>query len=149
MAMQVLLRKDVDRLGKIGDVVNVKPGYGRNYLLARGLAMPLTAGNVRRVEIEKKKAEEERKVQEQELTVLAGRLKEVSITISAKANEEGHLFGSVTAAQIAQMLQAEGYKVEEKMVQLTDPVKELGVVEVPIQLKPDLVSSCKIWVVAE
>ena len=147
--MQVLLRKDVDRLGRIGDVVNVKPGYGRNYLLSRGLAVPVTPANMRRVEIEKKKAGEERKLQEQELGVLAERLKEVSITIAAKANEEGHLFGSVTAAQIAQMLQSEGHKIEEKMVQLTEPIKELGVVEIPIQLKPDLVSSCKVWVVAE
>ena len=147
--MQVLLRKDVDRLGRIGDVVNVKPGYGRNYLLAHGLAVPLTPANMRRVEIEKKKAEEERNLQAQALHVLAERLKEVSITIAAKANEEGHLFGSVTAAQIAQMLQSEGHRVEEKMVQLTEPIKELGVVEIPIQLQPDLVSSCKVWVVAE
>jgi large subunit ribosomal protein L9 len=80
---------------------------------------------------------------------MAERLKQVSITIPAKANEEGHLFGSVTAAQIAGLLQAEGYKVEEKMIQLTEPVKELGVVEVSIQLKPGLLSACKIWVVAE
>ena len=147
--MQVLLRKDVDGLGHIGDVVTVKPGYGRNYLLTRGLAMPLTSANIKRVEVEKRKVEEELKVLDQELTGLAERLKSVSITISAKANEEGHLFGSVTAARIVEALQAEGYKVEEKMIQLIEPLKELGVAEVPIQLKPDLTSSCKVWVVAE
>lgn len=147
--MQVLLRKDVDRLGRIGDVVEVKAGYGRNFLLARGFAVPLTPANVRRVESEKKKADEERKVQEQELGVLAEKLKEVSITIAAKANEEGKLFGSVTAAQIAQALQADGYKVEERMIQLTEPLKETGTVEVPIQIKADLMSSCKVWIVAE
>lgn len=147
--MQVLLRKDVEGCGRIGDVVDVKPGYGRNYLLTRGLAVPLTPGNIKRVEIEKKKAEEQTKVQNQELNVLAERLKDVSITIPAKANEEGHLFGSVTAAQVAGVLQAEGHKVEEKMIQLAEPIKEVGVVEVPIQLKPGLLSTCKIWVVAE
>jgi large subunit ribosomal protein L9 len=147
--MQVLLRKEVDRLGHIGDVVNVKSGYARNYLLPQGFAVPLTPGNIRRVTIEKQRAEQEIKLYEQELDSMAERLREVSITIPAKANEEGHLFGSVTVAQIATMLQGEGYKVEEKMIQLTEPIKELGVVEVPIQLKADLISSCKVWVVAE
>ena len=147
--MQVLLRKDVEGLGHVGDVVEVKPGYGRNYLVPRQFGVPVTPGNIRRVESEKKKAEEARRVLEQELDGMAERLKQVSITIPAKANEEGHLFGSVTAAQIAGLLQAEGYKIEEKMIQLTEAVKELGVVEIPIQLKPGLASSCKIWVVAE
>jgi len=147
--MQVLLRKDIEGLGHIGEVVDVKAGYGRNYLLPRQMAVAVTPGNIRRVESEKKKAEEERKVLDQELDGMAEKLKQVSITIPAKANEEGHLFGSVTAAQIAGLLQAEGYRVEEKMIQLTEPVKELGVVEILIQLKPGLASSCKIWVVAE
>ena len=147
--MQVLLRKDVERLGQVGAVVDVKPGYARNYLLPQGIAVTLTPGNVRRVEIEKLRAEQQRQVEEQEMKLLAERLSSASITISAKANEEGHLFGSVTAGQIAEMLLADGYKVEEKMLQLTEPIKELGVVEVPIQLQPDLVSSCKVWIVAE
>jgi large subunit ribosomal protein L9 len=146
--MQVLLRKDVDRLGRIGDVVNVKTGYGRNFLLARGLAMPVTPVNVKRVEAERLKSEEERKLLDQELAGIAERLKTVSITIAAKANEEGHLFGSVNAAQIVEMLLADGFKVEESMIKI-EPIKELGVVEVPIQLKADLMTSCKVWVVAE
>ncbi len=146
--MQVLLRKDVERLGQIGDVVTVKTGYGRNFLLARGLAMPVTPGNVKRVESERKKHMEERKLLDQELAGAAERLKGVSITIAAKANEEGHLFGSVTPAQIAEMLRGEGFKIEESMIQI-EPIKELGVVDVPVQLKADLTTSCKVWVVAE
>lgn len=146
--MQVLLRKDVERLGHIGEVVNVKPGYGRNYLLARGLAMEVTPANIKRVDIERKKQEEERKLLDQELSAVAERLKDVSITIPAKANEEGHLFGSVPPARIAEMLRAEGFKIEEQMVHI-EPIKELGVVEVPIQLKADLLATCKVWVVAE
>ena len=147
--MQILLRQEVDRLGQIGDVVSVKPGYARNYLIPQGLAVTLTAGNIRRVEIEKRKAQEASQRQDEELASLAEQLKSASITISAKANEEGHLFGSVAAAQIAEMLEAEGYKVEERMIQLAEPIKELGVIEVPIQVKPELMSSCKVWVVAE
>ena len=146
--MQVLLRKDVERLGQVGDVVSVKSGYGRNFLLARGFAMPVTPGNVKRVEAERRKHDEERKVLDQELAGAAERLKAVSITIAAKANEEGHLFGSVTPAQIAEMLLAEGFKLEESMIQI-EPIKELGVVDVPIQLRADLMTSCKVWVVAE
>lgn len=147
--MQILLRQEVDRLGQIGDVVSVKPGYARNYLIPQGLAVTLTPGNIRRVEIEKRKAQEASQRQDEELASLAEQLKSASITISAKANEEGHLFGSVAAAQIAEMLEAEGYKVEERMIQLAEPIKELGVIEVPIQVKPELMSSCKVWVVAE
>ena len=147
--MQVLLRKDVDRLGRIGEIVAVKSGYARNYLIPQGLAAAPTPGNIRRVEIEQKKNEEAERLREQDRAALAESLKSASITVTAKANEEGHLFGSITTAQIAEMLQAEGYKVDEKMVQLTEPIKELGVIEVPIQIKPELISSCKVWVVAE
>jgi len=147
--MQVLLRKDVERLGQIGEIVNVKSGYARNYLLPQGLAVTPTAGNVRRVEIEKKRIEEQRLLEEKELASLAERLGSASITIAAKANEEGHLFGSVAAERIAEMLRSEGYKVEEKMIQLTEPIKELGVVDVPVQVGPELTASCKVWIVAE
>jgi len=147
--MQVLLIRDVERLGRIGDVVEVKPGHARNYLLPRGLAVTLTPANLRRVEREKQRMEQVRQARERELAALAEHLKSVSITITAKANEEGHLFGSVSAARVAEMLQEEGYQVEERMVQLSEPIKEVGVVEVPIQLKPDLITSCKVWVVAE
>ncbi len=147
--MQIVLIKDVERLGSVGDVVDVKTGYARNYLMPHGFAATVTSANMRRVDLTRKKLEEARQAEDRELAGVAERMKSASITIAAKANEEGHLFGSVSAAQIAEMLQAEGYKVDEKMIQLTEPIKEVGVVEVPVQLKPDLVSSCKVWVVAE
>jgi len=147
--MRVLLRENVERLGKMGEIVDVKPGYARNYLLARGLAVEVTPGNLRRIAILKQRAEEEQRRRQQELAALAENLKTVSVTIAAKANEEGHLFGSVNAARIAEALQAEGYPVEEKMIQLPEPIKECGVVDVPLQLTPELTSSCKVWVVAE
>jgi len=147
--MQILLRKNVERLGRIGDVVDVKKGYARNCLLPQGLAVPITPGNLRRVEILKQRVEQEQRQREVELTSLAESLKSVSITIAAKANEEGHLFGSVGAAMIAEALDGEGYKIDEKMVQLPEPLRELGVVEVPIRLAPEMTSFCKVWVVAE
>jgi len=147
--MQVLLREDVERLGRIGDIVDVKAGYARNYLLSQGKAVKVTGGNLRRVEILKRRAEEDRMKREQELAGLAESLNAVSVTIAAKANEEGHLFGSVGAAQVAAVLEAEGYRIEERMVQLAEPIRELGVVEVPIQVTPELVSMCKVWIVAE
>jgi large subunit ribosomal protein L9 len=147
--MQVLLRKEIEQLGTIGDVVDVKPGYARNYLLPQGLAINLTPGNLRRVEILKRRAEAEHKARKEELSSLAENLKTVSITIAARANEEGHLFGSVGAAQIAETLQGEGYKVDEKMVQLEEPLREVGVVDVPLRIAPDVVTTCKVWIVAE
>ena len=147
--MQVLLREDVERLGRIGDIVDVKAGYARNYLLSQGKGVKVTGGNLRRVEILKRRAEEDRMKREQELAGLAESLNAVSVTIAAKANEEGHLFGSVGAAQVAAVLEAEGYRIEERMVQLAEPIRELGVVEVPIQVNPELVSMCKVWIVAE
>lgn len=147
--MQVLLRKDVERLGRIGDVVDVKTGYARNCLLPQGVAVPITPGNLRRVEILKVRGEEELRRRGEALAGLAENLKSVSITIAAKANEEGHLFGSVSAAGVAEVLQAEGYKVDEKMVQLSEPIKELGVIEVPIRLSAEVETFCKVWIVAE
>ena len=147
--MQVLLKQDVDRLGRIGDVVNVKPGYARNYLLPQSIAVSITPGNLRRVEILKQRAEEERKRREQELAALAESLSAVSVTIAAKANEEGHLFGSVGVAQIAEALSAEGHKVDEKMIQLPEPIREVGVVDVPLQVTAETVTTCKVWIVAE
>ncbi len=147
--MQVLLKKDVERLGRLGDVVTVKPGYARNYLVPQGFAVAVTPGNLRRVEILRLRAEEERRKHEQELAALAESLKTVSVTIASKANEEGHLFGSVTALRIAEAFQAEGYKIAEKMVVLAEPIKECGAVDVPIQINPELTVTCKVWVVAE
>ena len=147
--MQVLLRQNVEHLGGMGDVVTVKNGYARNYLLPQGLAVAVTDANIRRVQREKDKAEEAAKQLQTEFTAMAENLKTVSITLSAKANEEGHLFGSITAAHIAETLQAEGYKVEEKMIYLPEHIREVGVIEVPIQLTPELATFCKVWVVAE
>lgn len=147
--MQLLLKKDVEKLGQIGDIVDVKNGYARNYLLPRGLAVPVNESNLRMVESAKASRSEALARQQEELRQLADRLAGASVTIPAKANEEGHLFGSVSAQQIADALVREGFQVAERMVRLEEPLKEVGVYEVPIQLNPELAPSCKVWVVGE
>ena len=147
--MQVLMKKNLEKLGQIGDVVTVKSGYARNYLLPLGLAVPLTDANRKLMEIEKQKHQNFLTKREEELSHLGEKLAAASVTIQSKANEEGHLFGSVSAQQIAEALNDEGYPVEARMVQLETPIKEVGVYEVPVQLKPDLTATTKVWVVGE
>ena len=147
--MQVLLKQNVDKLGQIGDIVTVKSGYARNYLLPRGIAMPVSEPNLHLVELEKQKHVEAIKRREEELGRLAEQLAASSVTIQARANEEGRLFGSVDAARIAEAFRDEGYPVEEDMVGVEEPFKEVGVYEAPIRLTPEREVTCKVWVVGE
>jgi len=147
--MQVLLKKNVEKLGQIGDIVDVKAGYARNYLLPQGLAVNVSPANLKLVEVEKKRHEQEIEKQKDELRALAERLAGASVTIQAKANEEGHLFGSVGAQRIAEAFNDDGYQVDARQIQLSEPIKELGVYEIPVQLLEDLNVSCKVWVVGE
>ncbi|MEW6358892.1 MAG: 50S ribosomal protein L9 [Planctomycetota bacterium] len=147
--MQLVLRKNVDKLGRIGDIVNVKPGYARNYLLPQGLAMTVSAPNLAQIEVEKK-AETVREAEARKKAVEAAeRLAEASVTISAKASEEGHLYGSVTPQMIAEALAKEGIEVSPKMIALDEPIKELGVYEVKIAIDREIEPVCRVWVVSE
>ena len=124
--MEIILLENVGNLGRKGEIVSVKDGYARNYLVPSGLAVYVTAESLRRAELLKKKYIQEEMERRGALKELAAKLGTVSITISAKASEEGHLFGSVGAAQIADALRADGYDVEERMIQLPEPIKELA-----------------------
>jgi large subunit ribosomal protein L9 len=147
--MQVLLRRDVEKLGKIGDVVEVKEGYARNYLLPRGFAMPVTAANLARIEKEKKVEAQRREEVRQQLGDLAKKLEAASFTVTSKANEDGALFGSVNAEAIAAAMVQEGYAVDAKMIDLPQPIKQLGVYDLKVRLSPELEVVCKLWVVNE
>lgn len=147
--MQVILKKDVERLGGVGDIVRVKPGYARNYLLPAGIAAHATPHNIRHAEILRKRAETAAEARTRTLRRLADQLEGASCTTTARANEEGHLFGSVARSQIAEALAAEGFAVDEQMVQLDEPIRELGVYEVPLRVSADLSATCKVWVVAD
>jgi len=147
--MEVILRQAVDNLGHAGDVVEVSNGYARNYLLPRGFAFAATEGNKKRIEQEKSRleaAENDRRSKAQEL---AAKLEEVSLSFSARVGEEGKLFGSVTAADIAQQLEAQGLHVEKRMIDLHDPIRALGVYRVPVRLHADVKPEIKVWVIKQ
>ena len=131
--MEVLLIENVINLGVRGDVVNVKDRYARNFLLPRKKALPVTAGNKRQIELEKERAQKLRAKEMAEAQDLKNRLEAVSLAVTKKAGENGHLFGSVTNADVAEMLKAKGFEVEKQAISLPH-VKELGSFVVEIRL---------------
>jgi large subunit ribosomal protein L9 len=148
--MEVILRQAVEKLGQPGDVVKVSAGFARNYLLPRGIAYAATAGNLKRIEQEKTRlqaAEDERRGGAQGIAV---RLEAVSLTFSARVGEEGKLFGSVTASDIAEQLHAQGFDmIEKRQIDLHEPIKALGVYRVPVRLHADVKPEIKVWVIKQ
>ena len=146
--MEVILRQAVEKLGQPGDVVKVSPGFARNYLLPRGIAYAATAGNLKRIAQEKARlqsAEDERRGAAQGV---ATQLENVSLTFSARVGEEGKLFGSVTASDIAEQLHAQGFTaIEKRQIDLHEPIKALGVYRVPVRLHADVKPEIKVWVI--
>ncbi|MDX1395091.1 MAG: 50S ribosomal protein L9 [Gemmatimonadota bacterium] len=147
--VEVILRKDVVDLGHAGEMVAVKPGYARNYLIPQGLALLATDGNRRRFEEERRQIEQASAREREAAQSLAIRLEEQSLTFKVRAGEEGKLFGSVTAADIAERLGEAGLEVDRRVIRLDEPIKELGVYDVPIRLHADVQPEIKVWVVAE
>jgi large subunit ribosomal protein L9 len=147
--MEVILRQAVDNVGRPGDIVNVSPGFARNYLLPRGLAYEATPGNRKRIALEKARLEAAESKRIGEAQELAGRLEQVSLTFSARVGEEDKLFGSVTAADIAQQLQAQGLPVEKRQVDLHEPIRALGVYKVPVKLHADVKPEIRVWVIKQ
>ncbi len=147
--MEVILRNAIDKLGHPGDVVTVSPGYARNFLLPRGLAYQATPGNLKRIGQERARliaAEAERVAAAEEI---AAKFADVSVTFAARVGEEGKLFGSVTAADIAQQLEAQGFKLERRQIELMEPIKALGVYRVAIRLHADVKPEIKVWVIKQ
>ncbi|HHT9136851.1 MAG TPA: 50S ribosomal protein L9 [Candidatus Wunengus sp. YC60] len=147
--MELLLKKNVDKLGRVGDVVKVKEGYARNYLLPKGLATNVSPANLKQIEKEKIKMELQLKEERDRLSGVLEKLSTASCTIPAKANEEGRLFGSITSAQIAEAFGREGYPVDQEMVKLDSPIKVCGEFEVTIALNIEMQTRCKVTVVNE
>lgn len=147
--MDIILRQDVEKLGSAGEVVTVKDGYARNYLLPRGLAFEANESNRRRLEGERK--QRDRKVAAEAGTArdLAAKLEKVSITFTMKAGDGDKLFGSVTTADIAERLKAEGFTIDRKAIELDEPIKALGVYKVPVRLHHDVKPEVRVWVVKE
>jgi large subunit ribosomal protein L9 len=147
--IELLLKRSIDNLGRVGDVVKVRPGYARNYLLPHGFAVPVTKANLADIEKARAAALAAEKERVEQLKISAGRLAETSVTIEGRANEEGHLFGSVTAAQIAEALTAKDFVVDARAVKLEHPLKEIGVFEVPVALHAEVEAIVKVWVVQQ
>lgn len=147
--MEVILRQAIDNLGRPGDIVKVSPGYGRNFLLPRGLAYEATPGNKKRIQQERERLEAAEAARREAAEQLAKKLEDVSITFSARTGEEGKLFGSVTAADIAQQLEAQGFPVEKRQIDLPEPIKALGVYRVPVRLHADVKPEVKVWVISQ
>lgn len=145
--MKLLLREDVRDLGSAGDIVEVKAGYARNYLLPKRLAVEPNASNIKRVELERTDREERRQQQLESLKELAQRMSQASVSIKAKANELGHLFGSVTEEHIADALSAEGFLVQPEQVALAAPIRTLDKFRVPIRLAEGIEAEVDVWVV--
>jgi large subunit ribosomal protein L9 len=147
--MEVILREHVDNLGRRGEVVKVADGYARNYLLPRKLALVATEGNKKQIERERAKFEakeqEERKVAE----ALAARLANIEVVIARRVGETEALYGSVTSADIVEALAAKGFDIDRRKLQLPEPIKSLGEMDVPIRLARDVSASVKVKVVAE
>jgi len=147
--INVILQQDVHNLGKTGEVVRVRPGYARNYLLPHQLAAPATSKNVNRLEHEKKAAESRFAKQKAEMQELATKIGAAAISLVRKTGEEGKLFGAVTTKEIESALAAKGVTVDRRKIQLNDPIKAVGEYELPVKLGYDVTATIKLSVVAK
>lgn len=146
--MQVILRDRIENLGNAGDVVDVKPGYGRNYLIPKGLAYEASPANVRRLEAER--AAQGRRDAEtlDQARQQASAIEGVSLTFHARAGQEGKLFGSITSADIVEKAAEQGVQIDRRQIELDEPIKSLGVHSVPVRLHPQVRPEFKVWVIA-
>ncbi len=147
--MKVILREDVERVGKIGDLVEVADGYARNFLIPKKLAAEATVKNVRALEHERRLIADKAKKDKKEALEQAKKIGEAAVTIPVKVGEEDKLFGSVTAKDIAEALLQKGIQIDKKKIQLESPLKELGQFDIPVKLHHDTVASLKVSIVKE
>ena len=145
--MDVILREHIDKLGNTGDIVKVKAGYGRNYLIPRGLAYPATPANRRRVEAEAHARGKRLEAQQGEAEELAVKLTAQDLTFQANVGEGDKLFGSITSADIAAKLAELGHRVDKRNIELDEPIKMIGVYKVPVRLHPNVRPELRVWVV--
>ncbi len=147
--MEVILREDIKTLGKAGELVKVKPGYARNFLLPKGLAYEATEGNRKRILAESKARAAKAAEEAGEARALAAKLSSVSLNLSRKAGEGDRLFGSITAQDLAEALAAQGHSVDKRRIELEHPIKTIGQHTVSIRLHPDVTADIRVMVAAE
>lgn len=147
LKMEVILNKDVDKIGKAGTIVKVKDGFARNFLIPNGLAVQVTAGNIKKLEEEKQRKDLQLEKIKKGCSQLKERLENFSLTIPALAQEEDKLYGSITSQEIANFLAEEGFDIDKSSIVLDEPIKSLGIFEIPIKLHPEIQAKIKVWIV--
>lgn len=147
--MKILLKTDFEALGKRGDIVTVKDGYARNFLFPKGIAVPATPGNMKAFEQEQKLMARREQKAKQEAERLAKELEKISVTAAVPVGEEDRVFGSVTSQTIADLLAEKGYSIDKRKILLDEPIKALGVYDIPVKLHPEVEVKIRVWVVKE
>lgn len=145
--MRLILKKEVSHLGEAGDIVNVASGYGRNYLLPRGLAVPASAGSVKELEHQQRIADAIRRKEHSKAEALAASLENCAVSIRRKAGDDDRLFGSVTNRDIAEALAAEGIEIDRKLIHVEEPLKAIGLYRVQIQLPRGVKATVRVYVI--
>ncbi|MHB9030447.1 MAG: 50S ribosomal protein L9 [Candidatus Latescibacterota bacterium] len=147
--MKVILREDVKGVGGAGDIIEVKPGYARNFLVPRGFAFMATPGNMKAYENEKYLKARKQVETHREAELKKAEIEKISLTVAVKVGEDDRLFGSVTTHTIADLLKEKNYEINHRKIILSEPIKELGVYEIGIDLAPGIEAKIKLWVVKE
>jgi large subunit ribosomal protein L9 len=147
--MEVILREHVEHLGNRGEIVKVADGYARNYLLPRKLALLVTDGNRRQIERERAKFDAKEAEEQKVAQAIADRMASVEIVIARRVGETDALYGSVTTSDIAEALAAKGFDIDRRKLQLPEPIKRLGAIDLPVKLHRDVTATVKVKVVAE
>ena len=147
--MKIILRQDVDELGLEGDIIHVANGYGRNYLIPKGIALEATPQNKKALELQRKKIEVRRVKAREEAENLKLKIEGLVITLSQKAGEEGKLYGSVTSMDIASSLEKQGIVIDRRKILLEKPIKTIGEFEVPVKIYPEVIAAIKVVVTPE
>lgn len=145
--MEVILYENVPNLGEVGDIVTVKDGYARNFLLPRKLAVTADPSNVKELEHQKRIAAVKQARMKSKAEDLAKKLASLSVTINKEAGDEDKIFGSVTTMDIANVLRQEGYTIDKRHIKLAEPIKKIGVYDVSVRLHPEVNGVVKVWVV--
>jgi large subunit ribosomal protein L9 len=144
--MKVILKENIENLGRIGDIVKVAPGYARNYLLPKGLVLEATTKNAKALEHAKRQMEYKKNKVLEQARGLAVKIEALALNLVHQAGEEGKLFGSVTNMELAEKLQAEGIEIDRKKIMLTEPIRHLGEFTVGIKIHPELTANLKVTV---
>ncbi len=147
--MKVILRDELEGRGKTGDVIEVKSGYARNYLIPRNLAIPASRGNLRAIDEVKSQKDTRDKKRRRDSEKIKIRIEKLSLTAEARVGEDEKLFGSITAQNVADLMAKEGVTVDRRSIDMPEHIKSLGVYTVPVKIEADVVANVKLWVVKQ